>query len=190
MDSKIKFIFGKKIKDYTYTILFFLIFSFFLLVVIKPNLEIVFNLQKEREKLIALATSYSLVIEKIVAMQVMLETTRKDIFVLDQALPVKPEINKIIDDINNIASLSGLIIKNFSVSQINLKENQKSVGRQDLILDLDLDSDFNGAKTFFEELHKQRRLKIINNISINKDSKSGTIGGQLKIKMSVKTFYL
>jgi len=182
--------FGQKAKDYTYAVLFFMVFSFFLLVVIKPNLSMVFELQSERDRLSLMDKGYTAIIAKIVNVQTVLEDIRGDLHFLNESLPAVPQVNQLVNDINQTAVNSGVTLNGLNINEINLKDTQSGGEKKDLVIDMEITSGFIEMKKFITLLGTQRRLKNIENIRISKDNKAGSASANLRIQMTLESFYL
>ncbi len=181
---------SKNVTDYTYSIIFFITFSFFAFVVIKPNITMIFSLQRELQELKLIDDSYNNVIDKILTIQTSLETTRDTIGVLDEALPIRPNVNKLVDDIKKVSSNSGVTIDELTVSEINLKNKVNLEGYKKISINFSASAGFEETYKFIRELVNQRRLKGISNISFTKDNKEGSASGTINVKLSVEGFYL
>src|SRR3989344_7223808 len=112
---------NKRAKDYSFIIVFFVIFSFFVLFVIRPNVKTVFILQQELDNLKKLDADYEKAIFNIVSIQSTLEQNRDTFPILTQAMPSNPQVNKVIDDIKKIASDSSMEMRRIDIAEINLK---------------------------------------------------------------------
>lgn len=179
-----------KIKDYSYSIIFFLTFSFFVFFVIRPNLVNVFSLQEELGKLHILDVGYENVIKKIINIQTFLETNRSDLYLLDQAISSTPQINKIVQDIEKAATNSGVIVNQIDISKINLKQGGRQTKKNSLIVNMSVKTNFDDMQLFVNNLINQRRLKTLKHIVIDKDELSGTASGSLDIKFELEGYYL
>jgi len=116
----------KKIQNYSYHIFFFLVFSFFIIFAIQPNLSTAFRLQKELQDLRLQNKKSEEVILQIVNYQSLMEEYRDSLSVLDEAVPSTPELAKVVDEISKTASDSGLIVKSLTIESIDLKGNSRS----------------------------------------------------------------
>lgn len=189
-DSLIKQLTSKKAKDYTYAIIFFLIFSFFIFFVIRPNLINVFSLQEELGKLRIMDTGYENVIEKIINIQTFLETNRNDLYLLDQAVSSTPQINKLIQDIEAAASSSGIVITQINISKIDLKNKSEQTKKNILMVNVATHAGFGEAKEFVNNLITERRLKNLKNITLDRNEKSASSSATLDIKIDLEGYYL
>lgn len=183
---------NKRVKDYSFTIGFFVVFSFFVIFAIRPNLTTAFNLEKELAQLREVDKNYEDAIIQIVSLQSIMEQNRDKFYLLDDAIPARPRVNKVIDDVSISASQAGVTIKKMNVSEVSLKENQTKNDKQSFRIAVDMADDFGKAESFIETLLSQRRLKTVHNISIKKDDL--TVGSSssavLKIQMEIDGYYL
>ncbi len=181
---------AKKVTDYSYMILLFISFAFFTFFVIRPNVLTIFSLQEELGKLHILDTGYENVIKKIVDIQSFLEENRTDLYLLDEALPSLPQINKIVDDTQNSASASGVKINSMAISNVDLKDKTVEFTRKKISINMDGEANFLNSKDFINEMVDGRRLKIIKQLNFSQDIQGGTQSGALKLIMEIEGYYL
>lgn len=189
-DSIKKKLISTKTKDYTYSIIFLITLSFFLFFVIRPNLVNVFSLQEELGRLQILDAGYENVIKKIVNIQTFLETNRSDLYLLDQGISSAPQINKIVQDIEQAASSSGITVTQVDIGEVALKEKEVRTSKDTLTVNMSTKADFEGARKFINKLLMQRRLKLIKHVGINKTSTTGSGSAQLDIRLELEGYYL
>ncbi len=111
----------KKIQNYSYNIFFFVVFSFFTIFAIQPNLSTAFRLQKELQDLRLQNKKSEEAILQIVNYQSLMEEYRDSLTVLDEAVPSTPELAKVVDEISKTASESGLIVNSLTIESIGFK---------------------------------------------------------------------
>ncbi|QQG44726.1 MAG: type 4a pilus biogenesis protein PilO [Candidatus Roizmanbacteria bacterium] len=183
-------LFTKKTKDYSFTIVFFIIFSFFTFFVIKPNLTIVFSLQKDLGELKKVDSEYERAIIGILSVQSALEKNRESFPLLNFALPATPLVNQVIDDVKKAASDSGLILGKADINQVSLKESKPNSKNKFYSINISTTSDFKSVEKFINTVIQQRRLKAVKNLSITKDEKESTNSSSLQIKLEIEGSYL
>ena len=191
MDKKflIKKLLTKKNKDYTYAIAFFLIFSFFIFFVIRPNLLSVFEANSKIDSLKKLKFLYDEQIDKIIELQMTLEEGRENLVLLNQAVATKPEVNKILSDLDVSSNEGGLARSNIEVSDINLKEKENSDKLKSFGVHIDFSGGFPDSLALIKKVYNQRRLKTISNLLITKDEKESSESSQLKISMEILGYF-
>lgn len=185
---------NKKVKDYSFTIIFFVTFSFFVLFVIRPNLVSVFSLQRDLEDLKLLDKQYGSAVASIVSIQSSLEKNRDLFPLLDQALPSSPKVHQVIEDINKVASESGFMVDRVDIYKVSLKEDEITNVAQNYLVSLETTSSFEDVNEFIALLLQQRRLKMIKNLSIAKDTAENMLNissdsSKLKIQLQIKGYY-
>jgi hypothetical protein len=180
----------KKATDYSYTILFFISFAFFTFFVIRPNILTILSLQEESGKLHILDTGYENVIKKIVDIQSFLQENGQDLFLLDEALPTLPKINKLVLDTQYSASSSGMDLNSMSINKVDLRDIEKKQERRKINITLEGGADFMQSKEFITQIMNDRRLKMIQQITFDQDTKKGTMSGSLKLLLEVEGYYL
>ncbi len=180
----------KKTADYSYTVLFFVSFAFFTFFVIRPNILTILSLQEESGKLHILDIGYENVIKKIVDIQSFLEENRSELYLLDEALPTLPKISNLVNDSQFSASNSGMNLSAMSLSKVDLRDTQKKTTRKKINISLEGGADFLQSKEFITEVMNDRRLKMIQKITFDQDTKLGTSGGALRLLLEVEGYYL
>jgi len=180
----------KKATDYSYTILFFLSFSFFTFFVIRPNIVTILSLQEEAGRLKILDTGYENVIRKIVDIQTFLETNRENLYLLDEALPSSPNLNKIVDDTQYAASGSALNLTAMTINKVDLKDVSNRTEEKTVIINIEADGTFVETKNFISEVLNDRRLKNIRRIVLDQDTVAGSSSGNLKLLIDLEGYHL
>src|SRR5215207_9426051 len=94
----------QKVKNYSFSIGFFIVFSIFLYFAIRPNLITAFNLQKELQDLKLKNREYEEKILQIVNYQTTIEENRDRFVLLEEAIPPSPNVVKVVEDIKKSAS--------------------------------------------------------------------------------------
>jgi len=182
-----KSIFVKKTGNYIFTIFFLLIFSVFIVFAIKPSLTTAFSLKKEESDLKKVNKIYEDKINNITLIQTQIEENRDNLPLLSQSISEHPEVNKIIEDIKKIADKNSLSINKASIVDINLSSTNQEL--QDVKLIMEVGVSFDNLKQFMTDLFSQRRLKIVDNVIINRDKESSS-SSDLKVVLTIDGFYL
>lgn len=193
MDKKklLSKIFGRKeLADYSYTVLFFLISSFFLIFAIKPALSIAFSLRRESGDLKRVNDVYEQNILKLVDIQANLERIRDKLELLETAVPPRPDTQGIVADIKRAAADQGLLIKNFDISKVDLKKSDDKKNIKVIAINVQADTDFQSISGFVQKLITQKRLKLIKKLSIFKDDKNATGSSVLRVIFETEGYYL
>jgi len=115
----------RRIKDYSYAVVFFLIFSFFIFFAIRPNIATALTLKKELAELKTVNENYEQAIRHIITVQTVLEKHRSEYHLLSDALPATPQVNKIVEDLYTVSSSSGLLFQDLNIGEVNLKRLRK-----------------------------------------------------------------
>lgn len=183
-------ILNKRVKDYSFAISFFLIFSFFVFFAIRPSLSTIFSLRKELADLRKIDSNYEKGIITVITVQSDIEKYRGDFYLLDEAVPSQLAATKVVEDLRRSASETGMIIKKINFSELPLKEKQKKKELKSYIVVIDTDDNFVNVKKFIEDILIQRRLKTIKSLTIGRDVKESSASGVLKIKIELDSYYL
>jgi len=180
----------REIRDYTNMILFFFISSFFIIFAIKPALTVAVSLKREAFDLERINNIYEKNILKLVDIQTKLESVRDKTYLLDQALPKKPEIKTLIDDLKKTASVEGMLINTLTLPSVNLKSKTKNNQLKPLTINMETTAEFPNVKSFLQKIISQRRIKTIKNLKILREGNFSTTSALLKIMMEVEGYYL
>jgi UbiD family decarboxylase len=170
MDRKklLSYLSGKKTRDYTYMIAFFLIFSFFVFVLIRPNLIEIFSSFEKIDQLQKVDNFYEKQIEKSLTLQKDMEQIADKTYLLDDAIASRPKVNKMLDDIKVVLDKNDLKVDKINLFDVNLKDagvkHTKGVR-----ITMTVRGSFTGISDFVTSIYKQRRLKVIKSLIITKD---------------------
>ena len=186
----IKNLFSKKTQDYTYSIAFFFIFSFFVYFIIRPNLIKVFEITTKIEQLKNINKNYGEEIDKIVNIQSELELNRDDLGFLKEAIAAKPDVNKVLYDVLVSSDEGNLRFDRAVVSDINLKDKGSADKLKFFIINMNLAGTFEDTMAFIERIYNQRRLKLIPEFELAREKKESSDSGALKIRLGVEGYYL
>ncbi len=183
-------LFNKKNKDYTYIILFFLIFSFFVFFAIRPNLVSVFSANSQIRKLRVTDDIYEGQINKIIDIQSALEKTRGDLPLINEAVPYFPELNKVVNDLEKLISKNKLNAQKINIANIDLKDVNKNEKLKAIGIETELIGGFEEVHSFLNDLAQQRRLKAITEIRIEADTEAASKAAELKVNLKMESYYL
>jgi len=183
----LKSVFNKKVQDYTFAILFLIIFSIFIFFAISPSLKTAFSLKKEEIDLKNIDNLYEKKIVNISEIQSQIEETRDKLPLLDQAVSSYPEVNKMVDDVKILADKNQFFIQKANIGDVNLLQTKKEIGNVKLIVEGK--TNFENLKNFINQLFEQRRLKTVDSLLITQDKES-TQSGLLKVTLVINGFYL
>lgn len=181
-----KNIFSKS-QDYTYIILFLIIFSIFIFFAINPSLKTAFSLKKEKNDLEVINNIYEQKIINIANIQNQLEENREKLYLIDQALSKYPQVNKMVDDIKIIADENNFQIQKANITDVDLSILKKNSGIITLIIEGK--TTFDNLNNLIHDLFNQRRLKTIENLVINQDKES-TQSSFLNVTLKINGYYL
>lgn len=188
--SILKNFFNKKTQDYTYAVAFFFIFSFFIFYVIRPNLISVFEIRSKIDQLNKINSLYREQIDKIIEIQSALEESRDDLVLLKEAIAEKPEVNKVLSDVNVSTEGSKITPERVNIADINLKDKGSTGKLKSFIINMDLKGSFEDTTEFIKKIYDQRRLKLIQELDLTRDEKQSSDSSILKIKLEVEGYYL
>jgi Tfp pilus assembly protein PilO len=186
----LKKLFSKRAKDYSYAIVFFLIFSFFILAVIRPNILSVFVAQQKIQKLEKLNEAFDKQINNVISIQSTIEQYRDNFFLLKEAVSRAPQVNKILSDLNNAIGNNHLTVDKINIGEVNLKDVGTGQKLKSVAIHSDLSGKFEDINNLISDLYGQRRLKVIKKMTVGKDEKEASDSSQLKIQLDVEGYYL
>lgn len=179
----------KRAKDYTFASLFFIVFSIFVFFAIRPSLVTAFSLKKEESELTQLNNTYENIISKIVSIQSSFEQYRDDLHLFSEAIPNKPNVNRLIGDIEQATATSSVAISKINTGEVNLVDKTKGTLRSTTV-NVDASADFENLLQSIQEIYRQRRLKKIKRLDISAQTKESSGSAGLKLKLEVEGYYL
>lgn len=171
---------SKNVQDYSYAIMFFLVASFFAFAVIRPVLGIAVSIRREGEDLKRVNDTYEKNITRVLELQSEIENVRSKRYLLDEALPAQPQIQDVIEDIQQAGADAQVTILSVEIDPLTLKASQdtkkkktakkihqKSVSQAQTIgASIDVATSFDGVNALLHALVNQRRVKRINAVRI------------------------
>lgn len=178
----------KKVKDYSYAILFFSISSFFAWFVIKPVLGIAFSLDRQKKDLVTVDAVYEKNLNELIDTQSKLELIRDRVALLDQALPIGPHTQSVLISMQNAAAKTGVSMSKVSIARINLKTNGKTA--ETFSVNAQIDGSFGQAQSFIRELLNQRRIKTIKNLHMVSTNATAESASAVRLDVVVDVAYL
>lgn len=188
--SLVKKIVNKRTRDYGYLIAFFFLFSFFVFFVIRPNVLSVFSANVKIDELTKIDRLYGDQIVKVIDLQTSFENHRNDFYLLSDAISQKPQVNKILSDINNLTDKDKVSIDQININDINLKDVKSSDKLKAVIISFETKGEFESVAAFIDDMAKQRRLKIIKMLTMTTDKTEASKSGLLKMKFDIEGYYL
>lgn len=182
---------SKKTQDYTYLIAFFIIFSFFIFALIRPNVLEIFSSFEKINQMKQVDSYYEGEITKSLQLQSAMEQMARNTYLLDDAVSHTPQVNKILNDMKILMDKYDLGVEKMNVSDINLKDIGKQSITKSVNVTVIMTGSFSGVSNFIKEIYNQRRLKVMKNIVIDKiDDDTASGSATLKVEMQITGFYL
>ena len=182
----------QKVKNYSFSIGFFIVFSIFIYFAIRPNLVTAFNLQKELQDLKLTNREYEEKILQIVNYQTTIEENRDKFGLLDEAIPQSPSIVKVVEDIKKSASDSGILLDALAVDSLEY-DQEKRTGSEVYTFNITTSGkiEFSQLNTFLSSIINQRRIKTIESINISQGQfDEETLVTKYLITLSIRGHYL
>lgn len=186
----LKKVFTKKAQDYSYTIAFFLIFSFFIVAVIRPNVVSVFSSNAKIKELEDTNRILDSQITNVLQIQTAIEQSRDDFFLLKETIATNPQVNKVLSDFNEVTNKNNLTIERMNIADVNLKETTNTQKLKSIALHADVSGKYEDFVQFISDLYGQRRLKIVKKLTIARDGKAASESANLKMQVDVEGYYL
>lgn len=200
-EDLIKKVVNKKVKDYTFVVFFFLIFSIFVFFAIRPNVLTAINLQNELNELRFQDEQYERTILNIVDYQTILETTRDEFYLLEEAVPTSPQLYSMVENIQKAASSSGALVRDIQVSEVQFKsvegkaEEKKDTDDQEtdaqlFLVNFNLEGNLVQTRSFVRTILNQRRLKTFETINLSTSQSQASQSAQYSVSIQLEGYYL
>jgi Tfp pilus assembly protein PilO len=179
---------NEKTKYYTSLAFFLIVFSVFIVFAIRPALTTAFAIKENLVTLTELDAQYEKVISYVSTTQSNLERLSGKLDVLPKSIPPKPSINGFINDIEESASSSGIILSKITGGDVELVGKPGELNST--VITVESTTSFENLKMFQKKLFAQRRLKAIKKLDIVKEDLNATSEGQLRFLMEIVGYYL
>ena len=202
-EELIQKVMNKKVKDYTFVVFFFLIFSVFVFFAIRPNILTAINLQNELNELRFQDEQYERTILNIVDYQTILETTRDEFYLLEDAVPASPRLYGMVENVQKAASVSGAVINDIQVSEVQFKAEEvekKSNGKRkndtselsanSYIVNFNLEGNLQQTQSFIRTILDQRRLKTFETITLSTSQSNASQEAEFNVAIQLEGYYL
>lgn len=186
----IKTLNNKNVKDYLYLAIFFLIFSIFIIFVIRPVVVTAFALKGQEKELQTKNLAYTQAIAHANSNLLVLEEVRDRIFLIDNAIPNSPQINKVVNDIQEASNQSSLTLNNlFLPDKVNYKD-PKNKDFKTVRVSVKENGSFESVIDMINILYNQQRLKNIDSMDIFNQTIVSTESATLEVQVDIIGFYL
>lgn len=166
--------------DYTYGIGFFVVFIFFVIVIIGPNIATVFQLRQQYEDLKVINSQYATTISTINRLQSLLSSRRNDFPLLSESLPDQIKISQVVEDLYSlpisVQDEQEVVYPSFVVGT-QKKSIDKKAKKDDLKsfpIQITLTGSQEYVSSILEQLASQKRLKTISKYSLSSSSESSS----------------
>lgn len=187
--TNLKQLFSQKGKDYIPISLFFIIFSVFVVFIIRPTLTEAFALKKEEADLRQIDQRLGQAVVHILNMQGQLEKNRNMLPLLSEAIPEQPKINKVISDIGQAVD-DKVTLKKINVEEISLINKNKDRKLKAILLKVEASGSYENSMTFIKNLFLQRRIKSIKQVQFQKGTDEASKSAVLNLTIDMEGYYL
>lgn len=167
-------------------ILTLLAISFFSLFAIKPTFMTIGKLVKEIKDKQSINKTLAKKVNDLEKGQINLELARNDFGLIDKALPLKADFNRLAGEINYLILYSKLILSSASFSEFSLIPPDSDKNEFDF--NLVVDGDFSSTNNFIKDLENLDRILEIKSISFS--TKTEVENAKLQADISGKAFFL
>lgn len=177
----------KKNLAYTEIVLSILTTVFFIIFAIKPTIITITGLLKEIKDKTEVSAKFEEKIQALGMAQNNFQTFQNDFVLIDQALPVKPEITNLVKDVEGSVNQSQAAIKSFQVDQVALLQPTTVNGLKEINFSLMVNGDYPRCKNLLQTLVNLRRLISIDQIGISTNKEDVN---QLDLSITAKAYQL
>jgi len=185
-------------KNYSTVIFFFLVLSVFGWYAIRPTLQTILYLNREIKDKKEVTKKMDEKINALIEANVALESIQKDTPLLDEAIPLSPNVFSLVKQIRTIAdtttaSLSAIQITNVALATTTAQlAAKKTTTEQTFPISLTANGSFSQLSAFLDNLINMRRIVSIDGFTISPmTSEEGTKSAQTPLEMTLKftTYY-
>lgn len=198
-ESLIQKIYNPQFVDYGYAIAFFIIFSFFVVGIVRPNISTVFELRQKYIDLKAANEQYTKTISDLTRLQLILASRQDDLSLLSEAVPSQVYVSKIIDDLALVSEAPTISLPKFELGSAD-KSKQiptktapgQQIGPKPTVqtykVRVQVSGPYDHVREAYEKIHNQRRLKTISGFALSVDSRA-TGSGEFVADMDTESYY-
>ena len=198
-ESLIQKIYNPRFVDYGYAIAFFIIFSFFVVGIVWPNISTVFELRQKYIDLQAINDKYTKTISDLTKLQLILASRQEDLSLLTEAVPSQVYVSKIIDDLTAVSDAPTMSLPKFEVGtsdkakQVAVKATpgQPAAPKpsvQTYKVRVQVSGSYDHVREAYEKIYHQRRLKTISAFALSADSRA-TGSGEFVADIDTESYY-
>jgi Tfp pilus assembly protein PilO len=178
--------------DYTYGIAFFVVFIFFVVVIIGPNISTVFELSQQYADLKEVNTQYTTTIATINKLQSIIATRKDDFPLLAESLPDQVKISQVVTDLGSlplsVSDAQEIVYPGFAVGTQSKVVDKKAKPNE--LKSFPIQFRVSGSQAYIssiiDRLMTQKRLKSISQYTVSPSSvasSSGTLDAQIQIEV-------
>lgn len=176
----------KKVRVYTELVLTILIICFFLFFAIKPTLVTITSLVKTLSDQKLVSQKLEEKINSLNLAQSQYNLVQPDLYLLDEAIPVQPQIAILIKQLETLGRYSGVTIDGIQLTKINLMDNEAGLKQEPIGFNIAVSGDYQSLKYFLKNISSFRRVILIDNFNF-KTGKTDKLA--LYLSLNNKAFY-
>jgi len=176
----------KKVRVYTELVLTILTVCFFVFFAIKPTLVTVTGLIKTLSDQKLVSQKLEEKINSLNLAQSQYNLVQPDLYLLDEAIPVQPQIAVLIKQLETLGRYSGVTVDGIQLSQVNLMDKETVSKQESINFSIAVSGDYQSLKNFLKSISSFRRVILIDNFGF----KTGKTDKQsLYLSLNSKAFY-
>jgi Tfp pilus assembly protein PilO len=184
---------SKKTKTYSGIVFTLLAITFFAIFAIKPTLIIISQLIKETKDQKEVNKVLEEKINDLSKAQSQYSKISKDLYLVDQSLPLKPEASLLIKELEVLAYYSSVELVSFKVNQTFVNASQEQLNSEKtaentgtIYFSITASGNYDSLKTFLKSLDNLRRIILVDSFSF----KSNTLENEkLTLTLNAKAYY-
>lgn len=158
-----------------YTMLAFTLaaLSFFGIFAIKPTLSTIAELNRKLEDMQFVHNKYKIKSQSLSILQNAYSSLTGDLPIVVNAMPQKPEVPKLVAQINALLIRSNLNTKSLKTSSIEITPGKKTSGNKisSFTFTMEVTGDYNNMLSFIQDMTRANRLITIETLSISNSDK-------------------
>jgi len=149
--------------------------SFFGIFAIKPTLSTITELKRKLVDLQFVNQKYTTKIKNLSKLQIAYNSLSNDLPIITDAIPQKPEVPRLVAQINALLSRSNLQTTSLKALRVEIAPERQSSGKNTsyVVFTLDASGAYDDILAFIQSVIHSNRLITIETISISKDTESG-----------------
>jgi Tfp pilus assembly protein PilO len=178
----------RQVRVYTGIVLSILTIAFFSFFAIRPTIVTISGLLKEIKDKKDIVDQMDEKIESLTKAQMNYSQLEDELYLIDESLPLDPDLALLIKQIEALARLSGVNFEGVQFNKIDLQGGKEREEKQEVTFNLTFSGDYQNLKQFLNSLDTLRRTVLVDGFYFKTKMEEET--QLLMLGITAKAYYL